>query len=90
MSAVPVLCNYIGGRWVPSAASESVDVTNPATGEVLARAPLSGRIRRPRGGGRCDGGPARLAGDAGRRTHPGLSSACGRCFRRGSTSWPVR
>ena len=40
---VRVLENFIGGRWVPAQASEVVDVTNPATGEVLARAPLSGR-----------------------------------------------
>jgi len=38
-----VLENFIGGRWVPARASGVVDVTNPATGEVLARAPLSGR-----------------------------------------------
>jgi malonate-semialdehyde dehydrogenase (acetylating)/methylmalonate-semialdehyde dehydrogenase len=36
-----LLGNYIGGRWVPSAATEQLDVTNPATGEVLARVPLS-------------------------------------------------
>jgi malonate-semialdehyde dehydrogenase (acetylating) / methylmalonate-semialdehyde dehydrogenase len=35
--------NYVGGRWTPaSAATETLDVTNPATGEVLARVPLSG------------------------------------------------
>lgn len=33
--------NYINGQWVHSTASEAVDVTNPATGEVLARTPLS-------------------------------------------------
>src|SRR3954447_11991486 len=38
-----LLPNYIGGRWVAPKASGSVDVTNPANGEVLARAPLSGR-----------------------------------------------
>src|SRR3954468_4935566 len=36
-----VLDNYIGGRWTPSASSEALDVTNPASGEVLARVPLS-------------------------------------------------
>lgn len=35
--------NFIGGRWVPAKGSGAVDVTNPANGEVLARAPLSGR-----------------------------------------------
>src|SRR4051812_28730527 len=37
-----LLSNYIGGRWVASTASEELDVTNPATGESLARVPLSG------------------------------------------------
>jgi malonate-semialdehyde dehydrogenase (acetylating)/methylmalonate-semialdehyde dehydrogenase len=38
-----VLENYVGGAWTPAAASELLDVENPATGEVLARVPLSGR-----------------------------------------------
>jgi malonate-semialdehyde dehydrogenase (acetylating) / methylmalonate-semialdehyde dehydrogenase len=33
--------NYVGGQWLQSKATDSVDVTNPATGEVLARTPLS-------------------------------------------------
>ena len=35
------LHNYIAGRWESAAASETVAVRNPATGEVLAQAPLS-------------------------------------------------
>ena len=35
------LQNYIGGRWEAAAATESIPVTNPATGQVLAHAPLS-------------------------------------------------
>jgi malonate-semialdehyde dehydrogenase (acetylating) / methylmalonate-semialdehyde dehydrogenase len=42
-SPARILQNYIGGRWVSAKASAFVDVTNPANGEVLARAPLSGR-----------------------------------------------
>ncbi len=38
---VPILPNFIGGRWVQSRAREFQDVTNPARGEVIARAPLS-------------------------------------------------
>jgi malonate-semialdehyde dehydrogenase (acetylating)/methylmalonate-semialdehyde dehydrogenase len=38
-----VLDNFVGGRWVPATTGELFDVTNPATGELLARAPLSGR-----------------------------------------------
>jgi malonate-semialdehyde dehydrogenase (acetylating)/methylmalonate-semialdehyde dehydrogenase len=41
-STVRVLPNYIGGRWVPAQALGELDVTNPASGEVLARVPLSG------------------------------------------------
>src|SRR3954447_17323845 len=41
--AVRVLDNYIGGSWTPSSSSDGLDVTNPATGEVLARVPLSAR-----------------------------------------------
>jgi len=34
-----VLKNYIDGRWVDSVSKETVDVLNPATGEVLAKVP---------------------------------------------------
>lgn len=37
-----LLGNFIGGRWVPSSATQSIDVHNPATGAVIARTPLSG------------------------------------------------
>jgi malonate-semialdehyde dehydrogenase (acetylating)/methylmalonate-semialdehyde dehydrogenase len=33
--------NYVGGEWTDSKASETLDVTNPATGEQLAQVPLS-------------------------------------------------
>ncbi len=38
---VEVLRNFIDGRWVPSSASEHLDVHNPARGEIIARTPLS-------------------------------------------------
>src|SRR3954452_11285665 len=41
--AVRVLENYVGGRWTASTSTDGLDVTNPATGEVLARVPLSSR-----------------------------------------------
>ncbi|HET6506234.1 MAG TPA: CoA-acylating methylmalonate-semialdehyde dehydrogenase [Baekduia sp.] len=42
--ATRLLDNYVGGAWTPAAAAtEALDVANPATGEVLARVPLSGR-----------------------------------------------
>src|SRR5689334_14430843 len=41
--ATRTLDNYIAGQWPPAAAAtDELDVTNPATGEVLARVPLSG------------------------------------------------
>ncbi len=36
-----LLDNYVAGAWTPATAAERLDVTNPATGEVLARVPLS-------------------------------------------------
>jgi len=38
---VEALTNFVGGSWVPSRASTFLDVHNPATGEVIARTPLS-------------------------------------------------
>jgi malonate-semialdehyde dehydrogenase (acetylating) / methylmalonate-semialdehyde dehydrogenase len=38
---VRLLDNYVGGKWTPATASEQLPVTNPATGDVLARVPLS-------------------------------------------------
>jgi malonate-semialdehyde dehydrogenase (acetylating) / methylmalonate-semialdehyde dehydrogenase len=35
------LSNYVNGRWTESSASDWLDVTNPATGEPLAKVPLS-------------------------------------------------
>jgi malonate-semialdehyde dehydrogenase (acetylating)/methylmalonate-semialdehyde dehydrogenase len=42
-TATRLLENYVAGRWTPArAATEVLDVTNPATGAALARVPLSG------------------------------------------------
>ena len=41
MTDVRLLDNYVGGRWTAAASAEALDVTNPATGETLARVPLS-------------------------------------------------
>jgi len=38
---VPELENYVDGAWRRATASEYCDVTNPATGELLARTPLA-------------------------------------------------
>jgi malonate-semialdehyde dehydrogenase (acetylating) / methylmalonate-semialdehyde dehydrogenase len=38
-----VLQNFVGGRWISAQASDRLDVTNPANGEVLAQVPLSRR-----------------------------------------------
>jgi malonate-semialdehyde dehydrogenase (acetylating) / methylmalonate-semialdehyde dehydrogenase len=40
-AAVRLLDNYVGGGWTPAASADLLDVTNPASGEVLARVPLS-------------------------------------------------
>ena len=40
-TAVRTIKNYIGGGWVDAEASESLDVTNPASGETMAQLPMS-------------------------------------------------
>ena len=40
-AGVETLSNYVGGRWIPSRATETLDVHNPARGDVIARTPLS-------------------------------------------------
>jgi malonate-semialdehyde dehydrogenase (acetylating) / methylmalonate-semialdehyde dehydrogenase len=42
VTAVRTLRNYVGGEWIDVDGTEVLDVTNPATGETLARVPLSG------------------------------------------------
>jgi malonate-semialdehyde dehydrogenase (acetylating)/methylmalonate-semialdehyde dehydrogenase len=39
--ATRTLKNYIGGRWVEADGVETLEVTNPASGEALAQVPLS-------------------------------------------------
>jgi malonate-semialdehyde dehydrogenase (acetylating)/methylmalonate-semialdehyde dehydrogenase len=39
--SVRLIDNYVAGKWTPASGGEELDVTNPATGEVLARVPLS-------------------------------------------------
>ena len=40
---VTEILNYFGGSWHKSAATEFVNVTNPATAEVIARTPISSK-----------------------------------------------
>src|SRR5881392_2374402 len=39
--AVQLLDNYVGGHWTRPSSAEALDVVNPATGQALARVPLS-------------------------------------------------
>ncbi|MFW9975764.1 MAG: CoA-acylating methylmalonate-semialdehyde dehydrogenase [Candidatus Thorarchaeota archaeon] len=41
MLTIETVKNYINGRWVESKAKETRDVFNPATGELIARTPMS-------------------------------------------------
>jgi len=43
--ATRTLKNYVGGRWVEADGAETIDVVNPANGEVLGQAPLSTRAQ---------------------------------------------
>jgi malonate-semialdehyde dehydrogenase (acetylating)/methylmalonate-semialdehyde dehydrogenase len=38
-----ILRNYVGGKWVPATSEKADIVPNPATGELLARVPLSSK-----------------------------------------------
>ena len=42
MLDVPLLQNFVGGRWTPAIPVGHLDVFNPARGEVIARTPCSG------------------------------------------------
>ncbi len=42
-AAVQTVRNYVGGAWAEAAASEALEVRNPATGETIASVPMSGR-----------------------------------------------
>ena len=41
MTTTELLPNFIGGAWLRSKASEQLNVTNPGTGEIMSRVPLS-------------------------------------------------
>jgi malonate-semialdehyde dehydrogenase (acetylating)/methylmalonate-semialdehyde dehydrogenase len=41
MSAIPKLRNFVGGKWRDARTGDFLDVDNPATGEVIAKVPLS-------------------------------------------------
>lgn len=43
MPAKPLLPNFINGQWVSSSSEKSLDVLNPATGDVISSVPFSGR-----------------------------------------------
>ncbi|MEJ9230306.1 CoA-acylating methylmalonate-semialdehyde dehydrogenase [Peribacillus butanolivorans] len=40
---VQTLKNFIGGKWIESTSKQVEDIPNPATGEIIARVPLSNR-----------------------------------------------
>ena len=40
---VQTIRNYVGGKWVSSKSTKTLDVRNPATDDILARVPLSTR-----------------------------------------------
>ena len=42
LNPVKAYQQFIGGRWVDSASGETLEVENPATGEVVATVPASG------------------------------------------------
>ena len=77
---VRTLRNYVGGRFVEAATSEHLDVTEPATGALLARVPLSSAADLD--------AAVRAAQEAfppgGARRRSSARGACSRCARRWS------
>ncbi|EOL47186.1 CoA-acylating methylmalonate-semialdehyde dehydrogenase [Enterococcus phoeniculicola] len=41
---VEILKNYINGEWVTATATQTEDVPNPATGEIMAKVPISNSV----------------------------------------------
>jgi acyl-CoA reductase-like NAD-dependent aldehyde dehydrogenase len=39
MSTITTMQNFVGGEWVDAAEGETMEVINPATGEVIAEVP---------------------------------------------------
>ncbi len=42
-SSVTTMKNFIGGEWVASTSTETIEVPNPSNGEIIARVPLATR-----------------------------------------------
>ena len=80
-SNADVLPNYIGGQWVPSRGQERLEVRNPATGELLARTPLSTAADVDAAVAAAADGVPGLARDAGRQRARAICSSSRRCSR---------
>ena len=72
------LKNYIGGEWVESAATETIDDIDPATGEDPRPGAAVDDGRRRRRRPRRPRRPAGLGGGAGARSGPAPSSRSAR------------
>src|SRR3954467_11073804 len=58
-TATRLIDNYVAGSWTPATdSSDALDVTNPATRQVLARVPLSGAGDLDAAAGAPGAGPA--------------------------------
>ena len=57
-----MLHHYIGGQRVAGAGGRTGDVTNPATGEVVAQVPFASSDRGAPGDPNCRQGPPRMGG----------------------------
>ena len=75
---------FIGGEWVESSSGETMEVLNPATGEVIAEVPRGTAEDVERA---VDGGPEGL-GRVARQDAEGPHGAAARARRHRSTSTP--
>ena len=64
-----LLKNFVGGKWEPASAASVIAVRNPATGDVLAEAPLSGAADVAKAVDAASKALQGVASHAGRRSH---------------------
>ena len=76
------LMNFVGGQWEAASAAQTIPVRNPATGDVLAAAPLSSAADVAKAVKAASKALHGVAPHAGRRSHPAALPAQGAARRK--------